>query len=356
MKTKYDIIVIGGWLTGLLVSHRLKLDKYDYLLLDANQKRWWRINTQMHNNIPIELGPSWIFPHHKKLRILIDLLGHTIWQQYTKGDIRYIDQKNNMVNTFPSNSMQNLELVTGWLWWVVNTILEKLDMQRCLLNHKVTHIERENKDYIRVDVQKNLYTWLWNITQYYAKKIIFTLPPKTIVQEISFEPALDISLMWIMKKTHTRMEWSIKAALVFSSPFWREKGYSWIIIWRNSIVAEIYDQTPQNIKEWILVWFLDPSSFNLTKKEREYKFIEAVHLAFWGIWWKVLGYYESYVKPSLWIDSYLLPHENNWNKIYKQSLRNNSIDFMGTETSEKESWYLEGAVHSAEKKIILPYK
>jgi monoamine oxidase len=73
MKT-YDLIIIGGGISGLYLAYKLYSDYKDILLLEVSSELGGRIKTDTLQDFPVELGASRFSSNHKSLIKLINEL------------------------------------------------------------------------------------------------------------------------------------------------------------------------------------------------------------------------------------------------------------------------------------------
>src|SRR5690606_8925298 len=88
-----------------------------------------------------------------------------------------------------------------------------------------------------------------HITEYGARghsleceNLVFSLPPQ-LVTHIEIPPELPTALTTVLPTVQTWMAGSIKFALEYDRPFWREGGYSGMLFSHAGIVTEMYDHT-----------------------------------------------------------------------------------------------------------------
>ena len=73
--------------------------------------------------------------------------------------------------------------------------------------------------------------------------LVSTLPPRLLVHSVSFWPALKEEEAAVMRQTHTWMGDTVKAALTYSSPFWRERELAGALHSQCGPCTQLYDQT-----------------------------------------------------------------------------------------------------------------
>jgi monoamine oxidase len=66
---------------------------------------------------------------------------------------------------------------------------------------------------------------------------------------------------------------SIKFAVEYASPFWRENNYSGTLFSQASIIQEMYDHSTADYKGYALKGFLNGGTHTLSEEERKAKVI-----------------------------------------------------------------------------------
>ena len=77
-NNKYDIIIIGGGITGLFLTYKLCETDLDILLVESTNKLGGRIQTIYKDNMNFEAGAARFHETHTKLITLIHELNLSI--------------------------------------------------------------------------------------------------------------------------------------------------------------------------------------------------------------------------------------------------------------------------------------
>ena len=182
--------------------------------------------------------------------------------------------------------------------------------------------------------------------------MISTLPPYLFINSIITSPTLEQSIVKVAKSTHTWMGESIKIALVFDKPFWRDKESSGTIFSNVGPIPEMYDHCNYEDSFFALKGFLNGSYFSLSREERLLKILNQLKRYFG----ETVMSYKSY-EECIWrnealtfmpYDQHILPHQNNGHLLFRRPLWKNKLFIGGTETAESFPGYMEGAIISAE--------
>ena len=87
-----EVVIIGGGISGLYTAFKLQQAHISCLLLEAKPIFGGRIEglPAIHNSeLTVDLGPTWFWPHQKKIKQLLTTLKVEWFEQYSQGDILY---------------------------------------------------------------------------------------------------------------------------------------------------------------------------------------------------------------------------------------------------------------------------
>jgi monoamine oxidase len=187
-----------------------------------------------------------------------------------------------------------------------------------------------------------------------CKKLILALPPRVIQHTINFLPALPESLLQVMQHTQTWMSGSVKFAVEYDRPFWREKGFSGSVFSQSGLAVEIYDHCNLENNRFSLKGFLNGSALNYTQEERKQKVLQQLAHYFGAEAIEAISYHDriwndSHISVS--DESFLPPHHYNGHAVYKKGYLTEKLYFAGTETSSLNGGYMDGAVVSAKNLV-----
>ena len=339
-----DVIIVGAGLSGLTAAYYLKKEGVNALVLEARERSGGRIFTAFapKNYTAVEMGATWFTNSHTSFIHLLKELRIPLFKQFQKG-LSVFDLYPNPPQLFDMDgSGEPSYRVAGGTSTVIKTLVDAIGRERILLNSPVKEV---------LEQQEHIEVMTMNGEKYTCKSLIFTLPPYLIAaQKISFNPELPAALTRLMENTHTWMGDAIKFALEYSSPFWREKGFSGTVLSQSGIASEVYDHCNYEENLFALKGFLSADAADLMKEEREALVVKQLS-SFLGedagnylsytekIWADDQYTYANYVKP-------LMPHQHNGHPLYTEALMNGRLYFAGTETSPQYGGYMEGAVQS----------
>jgi monoamine oxidase len=184
-----------------------------------------------------------------------------------------------------------------------------------------------------------------------ADKVITTLPSHLLIKTITFDPSLPESFITVAKKTHTWMGESIKFAVEYASPFWRENNFSGTLFSQASIIQEMYDHSSFDNSGYALKGFLNGGTHSLLASEREEKVITQLCSVFGPEAKKYIAYHEKVWRnePLTYVpyDELVLAHQNNGHVAYQKTMLNNKLYLSGSETATINPGYMDGAIVAA---------
>ncbi|ALJ01140.1 flavin monoamine oxidase family protein [Rufibacter tibetensis] len=342
-KTGQDVIVVGAGLSGLAAAYYLKQKGIHALVLEARERCGGRILTVKGegNDTPVEMGATWFADKHTYLVQLLQELGLPIFHQYQKGI--------GVFETHPAEAPQYFQIpasevpscrVAGGASTLIEALVQKIGTERILLGSAVSQI-KEQEDQIEVTTEKG--------EKHLCRHLVLTIPPFLCVG-LEINPALPKEFTSVLENTHTWMGESIKFAVEYERPFWREKGFSGSVFSHFGLIQEMYDHTNLEETRFALKGFLSSSAATFSKEERERAVINQLvrllgkeaqnNLSYVEKVWQQEEYtYADYGKN-------ILPHQNNGHPVYAQSLMNGKLHLSSSETSPVFGGYMDGAVYS----------
>jgi len=338
----YDIVIIGGGLSGLSLGYLLRETSLKVLIIEGRSSLGGRIETYTTSDgVRIELGATWLGKKHTDLTSLLDELGLETIPQYMGQTAIYepISTSPHMLVNLPPNDQPSYR-IKGGTSTLIETLAANLTCE-VSLGELVTDLHFDDG---RVDVTTSQ-------RSIRAKKVVSTLPPYLLYSSIGVTPHLPIHLTDVMMTTHTWMSESIKVGLTFSSPFWLEEGTSGTIVSNVGPIPEMYDHSNEAKDRFALKGFLNGSYASLSQEERK-EIVLAQLTKYYGD--RVKGYSEYIDKTwrheeltHVDYSSYILPHQNNGHEVYATSYFDDRLWIAGAETATAFPGYMNGAVVSA---------
>jgi len=342
-----DVIIVGAGLTGLALAHNLTQQGKDFIVLEARERIGGRIHTiETESGALVEMGATWFFPPFKNLFKLLKEIKVELMEQYLKGYIMYeSDADTPPRKSYSTGEDDDMFRIKGGTSKLVATLFSRVDATKVRLGEKVTEIKDAGDG---VEVVSNGKTFR-------SKRVVTTIPPQLLAYSVRFSPALSDSVLNVMKETHTWMGDSVKAAVTYATPFWKEDSLSGALYSNSGPFVQLYDQTSSDGKNAALVGFVDDSIANLPLAQRKERIVAQLVRIFGERAAEVLDY-----QDTIWFQEKLTMggphhgraprvgrHKNNGHRVYQQPLHEGRLIIGGTETSPQAGGYMEGAVNSA---------
>lgn len=335
------IVIIGAGLSGLLTGYRLKQAGIAIKIIEARSRPGGRIKTvKEKDGAPLEMGATWFGNQHQNLRHLLEELQLSDFEQDRDGSVIY--------EASPFSPSQSIEIppqdpsfrIVGGTSRLISTLLDFFTAEEVLFNEQVKQILVEEEQ-VKIDTIRRTFS---------ARKAICCLPPALLVNSIKFIPELPEPLFTEAKGTHTWMQESIKAFLVYKRPFWKEKKVS-AIMGNQGPVIEFYDHTNFEKSKFALGGFLHPAFANLQREERENEVVIQLERLLGREAREYIRYEETVWQKEKFTNANtgedFLPHQNNGNRIFQEQLFKGKVLISNSETSTVYAGYMEGAVCAA---------
>jgi monoamine oxidase len=339
------VYIIGTGLTGLTIAYLLQKKGVKCQILEASSRIGGRIDTIIGDSgVTMEMGATWFSQQHPNLIALLEELKLPYFKQHTSGISLFETMSFVPPQKFeiPESDATSYRIEGGSIQ-LINALIDKVGIKNIETNSKVIALQ-SILDKIKITTE--------NGKHYLAEKVITTLPPNLLIQNISFEPHLPETITALAKKTHTWMGESIKFAVEYKSPFWKENKYSGTLYSQASIIQEMYDHSNSDHSKFALKGFLNASTNTLTKEERKEKAIQQLVYFFGPDAENFMGYYEKVWRDEPLTfqpyDQLILAHQNNGHVMYKSTFFQDKLYISGSETASQNPGYMEGAVIAAQ--------
>ena len=337
-------IIIGAGLSGLVTAYELKKMGIQALVLEARGRyggRIWTLEGEGRGT-PLEMGATWFGDKHQHLIALLLELGVGYFDQYQQGTA--------LLESMSFAPPQRFELpaseepyhrVLGGTSTVVEALAGRIGEENIRCSTPVREI-REQADGLLVLAEDG--------AEYRCRHVVAALPPRLLLKTIRFSPGLPKEAARVMAGTHTWMSESVKFAVEYERPFWREHGFAGTVYSQAGPATEIYDHTNFEGTAFALKGFLSPGTARLKAADRREMALRqlvklfgleaANYLSYTDCPWAA----EAYTHHPY--DGYVLPHQNSGHPVFALPLMNGRLFLSGSETSPEFGGYMDGAVLS----------
>ena len=335
------ILIVGAGLSGLITAYRLKQQGIPFKILEARNRVGGRIHTLYDTRqTPVEMGATWFGEKHQHLRALLEELRMDSFAQYMEGTVLF--------QPFSTSPAQSIQIpaqppsyrISGGSTKLVDRLYDHLDPNDVLTNQGVKEI-RFKEDTVQVLTDKTIE----------GTSVVLALPPKLWAHKIAFRPALPEPLVQTAKMTHTWMEDSIKVAVRYKSPFWRENNHSGTLFSNTGPVTELYDHCDHENTKYALCGFVNPSFKNLPLSERRDRVIAQLKTVFGAAATSYLDYSEciwSREENTFYnSDNPVFPHQNNGHPVFRKTYLEGRLHISSSEAACDFPGYMDGAVQVA---------
>ncbi|QVY67267.1 FAD-dependent oxidoreductase [Polaribacter sp. Q13] len=337
---KKKIIILGAGLSGIYLGYQLKKAGFSIQILEANDRIGGRIYTKKVNDTKVELGATWLWRYNEELLKICKELNISLFEQDMDGDALFEATENNLPQRFKTPQNQEISYrVVGGTATILKELTKDFSEDEILLNHKVLEIDDIGTS-LKVSTEK---------TVFIADIVISTIPPQLLVNSVSFSSKLDPNLIQIASNTHTWMKDSIKFAIVYKTPFWKEQGLSGVAFSNIGPFTEMYDHSNFEYNRFALMGFLNGDLINESRDSRERKIKEQLFKFFGKNGKNYLSYEEKVWKEEELLNfdnnKFIHPHFNNGHSVYQKEFLKGKFIIAGSETSSNYGGYMEGAIY-----------
>jgi monoamine oxidase len=342
-----SVLIVGGGLSGLVTANLLLKLGISSQILEANNQLGGRIQTITGSQkTPMEMGATWFWPDQPNVIELLTELQLGSFAQRLDGVSLYETLESERPQSYSiPDSTEPYFRVAGGTYEIIHSLRAGLPDDAILLNSTVTKVIDEGNSIRIIDHQD---------CSYLAKVAIFACPPGAIADAVQFVPMLPDDLTEVMRSTQTWMNGSVKFAVEYQRPFWREYKFSGHALSQKGLAVEIYDHCNAEESSFALMGFLKSEARSLSVEAREMEVLAQLTQYFGPDAKSYLGYHDR-----IWRDSslhasperILTPHQNNGSPLYQEGYFGNKLLFIGAETNFEHCGYMEGAILSAKRAV-----
>jgi monoamine oxidase len=229
MNLETGVCIIGAGLSGLALAKALRAEGRDVTLLEARDRVGGRVLSQDGH----DLGPSWIWPHNRRMLALLDRLGLPTFAQYASGRLAFEDAGGTIRRDLDFATMGGALRVEGGLARVTDALAVELGDCLRLACHVRQVIEEANG--VTVSTSGGSVR---------AAHVVLAMPPRLAAR-------LGVSV----PDVPTWMAGHAKLVATYPTAFWREMGLNGDAISHCGPLAEIHDASPVGVKAGALFGF-----------------------------------------------------------------------------------------------------
>lgn len=218
------LAIIGAGLAGLYAARRFS-QHYNVTVFEARDRPGGRI----HSLNGLDLGPSWVWPHHQRMLALCAELELPLFAQHTEGHALY--ESFDRVEAFTPPLSSPSGRMVGGLGRLVETVSAQLDGVAIRCETEVKALEYDSEGVV---------VYSGGGAERFDR-VICTLPPRVALANLSFIPPLEAQVRTQLQQTPTWMGHALKCVITFECPFWRSLGLSGFGISHRGPMAEFHD-------------------------------------------------------------------------------------------------------------------
>lgn len=241
-------LIIGGGLAGLHTAWRLQQAGADWRLIEARPQLGGRIRRPVGASgepLPLDLGPSWYWPHQHRVPALLSELGIASFEQHTSGDVLYEAGREGPVQRASGGTPMRSLRIEGGTAALVDALAARLDPERIVLGQPLERAVRHD-DHWALSVGDDVIT---------ARRLYAALPPR-LLEPVLTEADISAELRAGLAAQQTWMSAQAKFIAVYDAPFWREAGLSGDAFSRAGPLAEIHDASDAKVEHPALFGFV----------------------------------------------------------------------------------------------------
>lgn len=341
-----NVLILGAGLAGLLAAYRLKNKGFNVKVLEARDRIGGRVHTKISDsNSPVEMGATWFWEENTYLRKLLNELEIGHFTQHMRGTAYF--------EAFSALPPQEVQIpnqpqsyrIAGGTSNLLHKLAATLTPDELLLNQTVRTIDISGEKVVVKTADST----------YEANQIIVTIPPALFLESVSVKPEFDENFQEIAKTTHTWMKDSIKVAVTYQQPFWKERGLSGTMYSNVGPITEFYDHADAENTKFALCGFINGGLAQFSASEREQKVKAQLRKIFGEEGANFISYDETLwmnePHTALPTDRFIHAHQNNGHAVFQQAFFESKLFIAGTETSTEFGGYMEGAVRAAERVV-----
>lgn len=258
MDKMLDVAIIGGGVCGLALAHSLQARHLDWALFEARERLGGRVLTATGaQGQPLDLGPTWFWPDSQPsmARLVADLGLQTV-AQADDGRVLLLDNPGEPPATvtlaaaaaqadpdsLPAPVGQGslhggARRLAGGMGALVAALARPLPLTRLHLGQTLLAVT-DAGDHVRLSLRLGGQEHTVR-----ARRVVLALPPRVAQAGVRFEPALTPAVDEALQAQATWMATAAKAAVAYPQVFWQaddHSGNAWVTH-AQAVLAEVFD-------------------------------------------------------------------------------------------------------------------
>lgn len=237
-----DIAIIGAGLCGLSLARQLQAHQLDYAVFEARNRPGGRIYSKAPYSRPttqFDLGATWFWSQSEPLvSDLIAELGLSRFPQHDSGTVlRLRDPDKAAAPVAVDGVHAGAQRLHGGTASLIDALTAGIPIVQMHYKHVLIMVN-DCGDHVELHFLRDDELLLIK-----ARRVVLTIPPRLLVEQVRFEPKLDDNLLNRMRATPTWMASQAKAVLLYDKASWREAGQSGnaFVEHEQAVFKEIFD-------------------------------------------------------------------------------------------------------------------
>lgn len=350
-----EILIVGGGLSGMYAAFLLARQKIPFVLLEARSRIGGRILSTKYNGYFSDMGPSWYWPEiNSKFVRLVQILGLEGYQQFEIGMGRFQYGDGSVTSVRGYAAMPASWRLSGGMGSLVTGLKAYIPEKAIRFHHPVCEIKKEGSGaLVSVGVpEKEIQC------RFKARRVILAVPPRLAAATILFTPDLSFHLTQAMLGTPTWMAGQAKFCALYSSPFWRQYGFSGQAFSQKGPLGEIHDgSSDKDQGPYGLTGFI---SIPAAQRNHEQVLTREAIFQLKAVYGKpadqpVSFCYQDWAREPYTATQFdqrpLREHPDYHPPAGQTEIWNRTLHFAGSETADQHGGYLEGALSSAQRAV-----
>lgn len=348
-----EVVIIGGGISGLYTAFKLQQANISYQLLEAKPIFGGRIEglPALHNSeLTVDLGPTWFWPHQKKIKQLLTTLEVEWFEHYANGDMLYqVAPGGTPSRTHDQGTMTSFRVIGG-MQKLISALTGQLRQTNLKTEYSATAVREEKNRWLISALHRS------REHTFKAKQLILALPPRLIIKYLTPEKYLSSDLIKALQNQQTWMSGQAKFVAVYNKPFWRERGLAGKAFSRVGPMVEIHDGSSAEDSGFALFGFIGlppPVRLQFTAEQLKDQCKAQLGDLFGAAALNVKASYLKDWAQDRWVATEQDIVESPRHAVfdmeqYRNELESLHLHFVASEFAQSEAGYLEGALSAAD--------